>query len=109
MKSVHSLTREQQKELLLKAYELRTHWWFDELDCNISLARQRIDVSFEEAMSHFGDRAIVYCQMRHEPETYLEAGFRAMTDPDYFLWIIVPEEKAGELWACIQSSTTTQK
>ena len=58
--------------------------------------------SFEEAMSHFGKAAFVSVIHRRQviplDEHYLEVGFSSMEHPiDYFLWIIVPLDKADQI------------
>ncbi len=90
------ITRTEQDKLLRKAYSLCNEWWFDKLDCSVSFARQRIkDISFEDAMSHFVDGALMNIIHRRavipiDDPPYLEISFRSMEHPvDYFLWIIV--------------------
>lgn len=100
---VRGLPYAQQELLLRKAYSVCERWWFDKLDCSVSCARQVIaGVSFEEAMSHFGKGAFVSVIHRRQvipvDEHYLEVGFRSMeSQSDYFLWIIVPLDKADEI------------
>ncbi len=97
------LSRPEQEALLRKAHSLCEHWWFDKLDCSISCARQRVkDISFEEAMSHFGERSLINVIHRRQivpiDPPHLEVGFRAMeSSVDHFLWIIVPLERANEI------------
>lgn len=84
-----NLTLEQKEDILRRAKEVCDTWWVDELDCNKSFHRQRIDMDFDEIMeklepgTHF-----VIIHRHHDPENYLEIVFRTMADtPDYFLWI----------------------
>ena len=99
---IHALPRKQQKALIEKAYGICKDWWFDELDCRKSFARLKVEVSFEEAMSHFVDKAHAVVIHRdgkfRDDGEYVEVGFRSMENPiDYFLWIIVPIEKKDDI------------
>ena len=100
---VRELPHKQQEILLRKAYSISERWWLDKLDCSISYARQVVDgISFEDAMSHFVENAFLTVihrgQIIPSNEPHLEVGFRSMEDPiDYFLWIIVPLDKACEI------------
>lgn len=90
------LSKEKTLLLFKVAKENCEHWWFDILDCNKSFARQKIDIEFEEALKWYFDKSFPSVIFRDsEREKFLEVGFRAMTDPDYFLWIIVPPDKAN--------------
>ena len=97
------LSRYEQEEKLHKAYSICERWWFDKLDCKESFARQRVEnISFEDAMDHFTESAFMFVIYRQQiipmDEPYLEVGFRSMESPiDYFLWIIVPLERANEI------------
>jgi len=86
-------SREDKERILRKAYDLRTNWWIDELDCLKSFHRQLVpDVSFDDAMGHFGNGAlfsIVFRRGQGREEPYCEISFRSMTSPDYFVWIIL--------------------
>lgn len=84
-----------QIELFKKAYELRKDFWLDILDCNISIARQKVkNATFEDALSHFNSNAIssmvVRDDFRPNRNKYFEIGFRSMgRHVDHFLYIIV--------------------
>jgi hypothetical protein len=97
------LTHGQQEAVLRLAYSLCETWWFDRLDCSESWARQRVsDIGFEEAMKHFGEKALMRVIHRKPPlpldSPNLEVGFRSMESPvDYFLWIIVPLDHADRI------------
>jgi hypothetical protein len=94
---------QEQVALLRKAHSICESWWFDKLDCSISWQRQRVhDISFEEAISHFGERSLLNVIHRRPIASmdapHLEVGFRAMESPvDCFLWIIVPLDRADEI------------
>ena len=97
------LPRGQQEALLRKAHDICERWWFDKLDCSESWARQAVhDISFEEAMRHFVEGALMVVIHRKLiiplEGPHLEVGFRSMETPaDYFLWIIVPLDRADEI------------
>jgi hypothetical protein len=98
---VRDLPFRQQAQLLRRAFRLRENWWFDVLDCSVSFARQVVpDISFSDAMKHFSPGSLLSVIHRRPPtqeEPHLEVGFRAMTTPDYFLWIVVPLERADAI------------
>ncbi|MBL7077728.1 MAG: hypothetical protein ISS31_09675 [Kiritimatiellae bacterium] len=97
------VSREEQERLLRKAHSICSEWWFDKLDCSESYMRQKVEgVSFEAAMAHFGERALMNVIHRRAfvplNTPHLEVGFRSMENPvDYFLWIIVPLDRADEI------------
>ena len=97
------LSRSEQEAMLRKAHSICERWWFDKLDCSESFARQRVkDISFEDAMGHFVDGALMRVIHRRQvlpiDEPHLEVVFRSMEMPvDYFLWIIVPLNRAKEV------------
>jgi len=93
------LSYSEQEALLRKAHSICDRWWFDKLDCSISFAREQVkNISFEEAMEHFVEGALMNVIERNQillDKPCLEVGFRSMESPvDYFLWIIVPLENA---------------
>jgi len=100
--NVDILSHNEMEALLRKAHSICDEWWMDKLDCSESFARQRVDgPTFEEAMQHFVDNAfrfvidrkpVLKIDIRH-----LEVGFRSMELIDYFLWIIVPLDRADEI------------
>lgn len=92
------LTVEQQKDLCRKAHQICDRWWADELDCQKSFARQVIVVNFEEFLQKLEEKAFFHVvHRRSDVENHLEVGFRTMTDPDYFLWIIVKPEQITQI------------
>jgi len=97
------LSRSEQQAMLRKAHSICERWWFDKLDCSESFARQGVkDISFEEAMDHFVEGALMIVIHRRQipsvDEPHLEVGFRSMEIPvDYFLWIIVPLKHAADI------------
>ncbi|HPG36668.1 MAG TPA: hypothetical protein PLG63_10075 [bacterium] len=96
------LSHSEQEALLKKAHFICENWWFDKLDCSISFAREQVkNISFEEAMEHFVEGALMNVIERNQillDKPCLEVGFRSMESPvDYFLWIIVPLENADDI------------
>lgn len=100
---VDDIPHDEQEIMLRKAYSICQCWHFDKLDCRESFARQEVkDISFEEAMSHFVNDALMRVIQRQpifeSDEPYLQVNFRSMESPiDYFLWIRIPIEKADEI------------
>lgn len=86
------LNLERRKACLERAKELSSHWWIDVLDCRVSVFREKIERSFEEAKSlltgknHF---SVIF----RATEKELEVAFCTMniTKEDYYVWIMVPE------------------
>lgn len=97
------LSHKEQEKLLRKAYSICESWWFDKLDCEESIARQRVKgVSFEEAMSHFVEGSFMRVIQRNPvtrlDEPHLQVVFRSMESRvDYFLWIVVPLDRGDEI------------
>ena len=97
------LSHDEQEAILRKAHSISERWWFDKLDCSESYARQRVEgVAFEDAMEHFVEGALLRVIHRRPvipmDEPHIEAVFRSMENPvDYFLWIVVPLNRASEI------------
>jgi hypothetical protein len=97
------LSHDAQAAILRKAQSISERWWFDKLDCSESYARQRVEgVSFEDAMEHFVEGALLRVIHRRPvillDEPHLEVVFRSMKNPvDYFLWIVIPLNRASEI------------
>lgn len=92
------LTFEQKTNLLKEARRLCRTWRVDVLDCDKSFASQRIDMSFDDIMTRFKENShFVFVNRKgFKPEGYvLEAGFRAGSRVDYFLWIHLDEKYIG--------------
>lgn len=96
------LSLTQKIELLKDSKSICYTWWVDKLDCSISFARQRIDMSFEEIMEMFSDSAhFVVIDRKFHPldkVKHFEIGLSAMTSPtDYFLFIWIEDEKMPDI------------
>jgi len=75
-------------------------WWADKLDCSVSIARQRIDSSFESMLDRLKENTHIVVIDRgtfgsfDDDKEHFEIGFRTMDSPvDYFLFIEVESEK----------------
>lgn len=79
--------------VLNEAYALHERWWVDILDCNISFARQKVEMSFEDVMLKFNENAHFVIIHRKGFEHYGEIGFCTLKSIEYFLWIHLTEEK----------------
>jgi len=89
------MSLEDKTSFLKDAYNLKTEFWVDVLDCKISFRRQRIEMSFEEVLKKFDNKCHFVVINRYSvmsKERYGETGFRTMADPDYFLWVCFPLE-----------------
>ena len=95
--NTQELTLAQKIALIKDCMEICFNWWADKLYCSVSLARQRIDFTFEEIMAKFNDDAhfVVVDRNYHllDEKKHFEIVFRTMTCIDYFLWIQVEDEK----------------
>ncbi len=88
------LSFKEKEDLLRRAFDKKFKWWVDKLECRVSFAREKIDMSFEEVMTHFSDKAhmvVIHRKEKFPNVPYLEVGFCTMGSPiEYFLWIKVP-------------------
>ena len=91
------LPLEQKRAILEDCKEICFRWWTDKLDCSVSWARQSIDMTFEEIMGKFDDKAHFVVIDRDfypiDEKKHFEIGFRAMSGIDYFLFLWVKDEK----------------
>ena len=94
------LSLEDKIDLLKDAKEASYSWQIDILDCNVSFARQKIEMEFEEALKKCSTESflsVIHRRGYEERKWHLEVCLSTMTSPDYFLWIFVPEDKIEEL------------
>jgi len=95
--NTRELTLAQKIALIKDCMEICFNWWTDKLDCSESWARQRVDLTFEEIMGKFNDEAhFVVIDRKYyflNEKKHFEIAFRTMTAIDYFLWILVEDEK----------------
>jgi len=94
------LSIDEKVDLLKDCREVSYEWWADRLDCSVSVARQKIDCSFEDILdrlkedTHFVviDRG-VWGSLFGEDREHFEIAFRTMDSyVDYFLFIEVDSE-----------------
>jgi len=109
---VNELSLNKKVKIIKDAFAQNYKWWVDILDCSVSWARQNIDLTFEEIMDKFSDKAhfvIIHRKGFHHDRGFpdpgdkhglrrwhLEVGFRShanIAEPDYYLWIYVSEDK----------------
>jgi hypothetical protein len=95
-------------EILKETKDLSFYWWVDILDCNDSIRRRRINISFDDALSKCDEKTLYFFIHRRGYELWkekneiiggwrLEVGYRTMTEPDYFLWIEAKENRIKRL------------
>jgi hypothetical protein len=100
------LTLTQKKKILKDAYKCSFKWHVDILDARKSWQRQKIEMSFEDALKKL-DKDCHYVFIHRKGfkgsrETYpneyvLEIGFSTMKgEPTYFLFIFCDQEKLPE-------------
>ena len=91
---ISHLSLKDKEKLIRRAFDAKFNWWVDKLECRESLARQRVEMSFDDVMKHLTERAyvtVIHRQERYPDGAYMEIGFSSMESPvDYFLWIQVP-------------------
>jgi len=95
--NTRELTLEQKIALLDDSKAVCFHWWVDKLDCSISFRRERIEMTFEEMKQKLTNKAHYVIidrsyYMKDEPK-HFEIGFCTMTEIEYFLFILVEDEK----------------
>jgi hypothetical protein len=93
------LSLEQKRDIFKAAKASSFQWWTDILDCSKRFARQRIELTWEEAIGKLDQESLVSVMARVDPsfKPHLEVSYRAMTTPDYFLWVLVPKSKAAAI------------
>jgi len=99
--NTQELTLSQKTALINDCKEICFNWWVDKLECSESVARQRIDMSFEEIMNKFNNSAhFVVIDRNFYPmdgKKHFEIGFSTMSSVDYFLFIWVEDEKMSSI------------
>jgi len=99
--NIRHLTLEQKKQLCIDAKEKSFDWRVDKL---VSLARQQIDMSFEDIMSKLDEKChFVFINRRGDeqwkgkeyfPHTWcLETGFCTLSGADYYLRIYMKDKE----------------
>lgn len=92
---IQVLTLKKRIQLLKEVKKLCTRWWVDTLD-GTSAQRKSVKMGFDEALDKAEKNTLfVFIHRRGYRNWgyYLEAGFRTMTSPDYFLWINADEKE----------------
>lgn len=103
--NTESLSLEDKKTILEDAKAMAYHWWVDILDCNVSMARQKINMDWNDIVLKLDNRcffSIIYRKgyedQRSDKKWFinhwcLEIGFCTMKSPEYYLWILVDEKE----------------
>lgn len=95
------MTLEEKKNLMRDAFAVCDSWMTDILDCSVSWARQRIDMSFDEALDLLNNAChFVVINRKGYPERFCgEFSFSTIrpNDADYFLFIYTSEEALTQL------------
>lgn len=93
-----NISLENKIKILNKAKEICNEYWVDELDCSVSFARRKINMTFDEVMSKFNDKChFTIIHRKNKLENHIEVCFSTFTSPAYFLWIIVNPDLYKEL------------
>ena len=99
------LTLGQKREICIEAKKVCFEWWVDKLDCSKSVARQNIEMSFEDILKKLTDDCHFVFIYRRGYENWknnkyfkhtwsIEIGFCTMgKGVDYFLFIYMKEEE----------------
>lgn len=94
--NTHGLSLAQETEMLHRLQPLAHHWWVDRL---ASVTRERIDMTFEEIMDKFDEKAhFVFIHRRGYKDNkftpwHLEVGFTTGgPSPYFFLWLELAED-----------------
>lgn len=78
------------------AYSISFNYWSDILDCSKSFKRQKVDISYEEAIKRVHSKWRMYINDRNE-RMCIELVLSSYTDPEYFIWLNVGFEHKKEL------------
>ena len=97
-----NLSMKEKVSLLKKCKDVSYMWWADRLDCSVSIARQKMDCTFEEILGHLKEDAhfVVVDRGtwgRFDDKEHFEIGFRAMDAIDYFLFVEVESDKMSPI------------
>lgn len=96
-----TLSTDKKIELMEEAKGLCNEWWVDELDCNKSWSRRKIEMSWEDAIERFRNvKGFCFFTIikRQAFDNHFEVGYRIQDNHrDLFLWIIVPEKFSESL------------
>jgi hypothetical protein len=96
---IQALPLKRRIQLLKDVKGLCESWWVDTLD-GTSAHRKKVEMGFEEALGKAAKNTLfVFIHRRGYRNWgyYLEAGFRTLTSPDYFLWINADEKEIDGL------------
>jgi hypothetical protein len=99
---VYSLDFETKKEIINWSFKNKKYWSVDKLDCSVSFARKKVEMSFEDILNKFNNSSHFIVIHRRgyvdrKEDWKLEIGFRTMESPDYFLFIWCDEKLVGDL------------
>lgn len=84
------LSLDQKRKLCELAYQHSFKWWVDQLDCSKSMARESVDMSFEEILSRLKPSShFIVIKRNNSWENHYEVGFREGVLIDHFLFIQV--------------------
>ena len=99
--NVVNLKLDDRIKLLNEANINSIYTYVDILDCKVSFARQRTEMSFSEVMEKFNESCHFVVKKRWDSwkrKQYGEIGFCTMSaGPDYFLFIHLLEDKLEEI------------
>lgn len=89
--STRNLDFETKIKILNEAKAMAYYWRVDELDCNVSFFRRKIEMSFEDIMKKFKNNSHFVIIVRPidfvTEKPYLEIGFCLLQPHDYYLWL----------------------
>lgn len=95
--NIHKLSLQEKKNLINDCKSICYDYWIDKLDCNVSWARQRTDLSFEDIMKKCNEGThFVVIDRDYYPideKKHFEVGFRVMSNIDYFLFMWIEDDK----------------
>ncbi len=98
-----------EKEELLKIFEEAKYysfrWWVDKLDCRISIARQSVELDWEEALSKLNGTGdfVTFIERQNlvDNTRHMELSFSSTCKEDreveYFVWVLMSMEYGKKL------------
>ena len=87
-------------KIIQNAFDVKSEWRVDKLDCSKSFARQKIEMSFPDIMEKFNNNAhfVVIHRKGFSSEEHIgEVAFRTMSEIEYFLWIYLSVSQLNKI------------
>jgi len=98
---IDKLSLQEKKNLMIECKKVCFDYWIDKLDCNVSFARQKADLTFDEIMEKCNESSFfVFIDRKFHSlyeKKHFEVGFSTSEKIDHFLFMWIEDEKAQEI------------